>query len=157
MNMASEGLPMQEEQAGHAPLIFIVDDSALIRKLVTVVVQRAGLQVQGFADGVELLRALHEQEVRVPELILLDIGLPKMNGFQVVQALKKSERTRDCPIVIVSRRTGMVDHLWARLLGGSGWLDKPFTTSGLLAVVRAALHGASPVRVADSQRHEVYY
>ena len=120
-------------------LIFIVDDSALVRKLVTVTLQRAQFQVRGFADGVELLRALHEPDTLLPDLILLDIGLPKMNGFQVAYALKMSPRMPHCPLVIVSRRNGLLDQLRARLLGACAWLDKPFTTQSLLAVVRAAL------------------
>ncbi len=130
---------LPEESEPHTPLIFIVDDSALVRKLVAVTLQRAQFQVCGFADGVELLRALHEPDTVLPDLILLDIGLPKMNGFQVAYALKMSSRMPHCPLVIVSRRTGLLDRLRARLLGACAWLDKPFTTQSLLAVVRAAL------------------
>ncbi len=130
---------MPEERESTTPLIFIVDDSSLIRKLVTVTLQRAQFQVRGFPDGVELLRALHEPDVVMPDLILLDIGLPKMNGFQVAYALKMSPRIPHCPLVIVSRRNGLLDHLRALLLGACAWLDKPFTTQSLLAVVRAAL------------------
>ena len=93
-----------EDCESHTPLIFIVDDSALIRKLVTITLQRAQFQVRGFANGIELLRALHEPDVIMPDLILLDIGLPKMNGFQVAHSLKSSPRMPRCPLVIVSRR-----------------------------------------------------
>ena len=150
MTTASQCAPsMLEDHESHTPLIFIVDDSSLIRKLVTVTLQRAQFQVRGFADGVELLRALHEPDVIMPDLILLDIGLPKMNGFQVAHALKSSPHMPHCPLVIVSRRNGLLDRLRARLLGACAWLDKPFTTQGLLAVVRAT------VRV--EQRHALPY
>ena len=136
-----------DQRAATTPLIFIVDDSALIRKLVTVTLQRAQFQVRSFADGVELLRALHEPDPLMPDLILLDIGLPKMNGFQVAHALHTSPRTRHCPLVIVSRRNGLLDHLRARLLGACAWLDKPFTTHSLLAVVRASIRVGQTTRL----------
>ena len=148
MTTASLCAPLEsEEPDATTPLIYIVDDSALIRKLVSVTLQRAQFQVRGFADGVELLRALHEPDGIMPDLILLDIGLPKMNGFQVASALKSSSRMPHCPLVIVSRRTGLLDHLRARLLGACAWLDKPFTTQSLLAVVRAALATSASAQV----------
>jgi twitching motility two-component system response regulator PilG len=122
-----------------APLIVIVDDSALIRKLVGYSLQRAGFRVQDFADGVALLQALRQPNAAIPDLVLLDIGLPKMNGYQVAWALKKQECTAGCAIVIVSRRTGVFDRLKGRLVGAYDWLSKPFTTQELLAVVRSAL------------------
>ena len=119
--------------------IVIVDDSPTIRKLVCVVLGRAGFAVIGCEDGVELLRWLHQAETRVPDLILLDIGLPKMDGYQVARALKLHARACHCPIAIISRRNGLLDRLKARLVGASSYLVKPFTTQQLLALVRERL------------------
>jgi twitching motility two-component system response regulator PilG len=145
MALASDPIcqPIQDKEQPR-PLIAVVDDSALMRKLIGYSLQRAGFRVQDFADGVELLRAMREPEAQVPALVLLDIGLPRMNGYQVARALKGQERTASSALVMVSRRTGVLDRLKGRLVGACGWLSKPFTTQELLAVVRAALLDGQP-------------
>jgi DNA-binding response OmpR family regulator len=135
------------------PLIFVVDDSSLMRKLISITLHRAHFRVHSFEDGVELLRALHEPQTTRPDLILLDIVMPRMNGFQVLQALKRLPSIHNCPVVIVSRRTGLLDRLHAHLLGACAWLDKPFTTHDLLAVVRSALAVPPPSTLPTTSTH----
>ena len=125
------------EDSASRRMIAMVDDSPTMRKLVAVALGRVGFDVVGYGDGIALLRWLHEEELRVPDLILLDIGLPRMNGYQVAYALKRHPRASRCPIIVVSRRNGLWDQLKARLAGASDYLVKPFTTQGLVSSVCA--------------------
>jgi chemosensory pili system protein ChpA (sensor histidine kinase/response regulator) len=133
---------------GHSPLIVVVDGSSLVRKMISIPLQRAQFQVCCYANGRELLNVLHEPAACVPDLILLAIDLPKMRGFQVTYVLKHASRVQRCPLLIISPRTTWLNSLWARL-PGVGLLETPFSTGQLLAAVRNALasspsHGPRP-------------
>lgn len=70
-----------------------------------------------------------------PGVLLLDIVMPRRNGYEVLRALKKDERTRHMPVVIVSSKTQESDRIWAARQGADGYVTKPFTPDQLLAAV----------------------
>jgi twitching motility two-component system response regulator PilG len=142
-----EGMQDQhlDTPTGHSPLIVVVDGSSLVRKMISMPLQRAQFQVCCYANGRELLNVLHEPAARVPDLILLAIGLPKMRDFQVTYVLKHISCAQRCPLLILSPRTTWLNSLWVRLLG-AGWLETPFSTGQLLAAVRNALASSSSHR-----------
>lgn len=112
-------------------LILVIDDSITVRKIIEVCLRRAGCNVKGFGDGIEALRWLVSAEGHAPDLVLLDINLPKMDGYEVARRLKSQCQTT---IIMISRRSGMVDRFKARMAGVDGYLTKPLTTQTLLAV-----------------------
>jgi twitching motility two-component system response regulator PilG len=118
-------------------LVMIVDDSPTVRKVVEVELRRAGYEVVAVPDGVEALRYLLAPEARLPDLILLDIEMPRLNGYQLALRCQRRERPRlsHIPLVMLTRRDGIVDRLKARLAGVRGYLVKPFTEQDLLALV----------------------
>jgi CheY-like chemotaxis protein len=120
-------------------LIMIVDDSPTIRKIVEVELRRAGYEVVAVPDGVEALRYLLAPDVRLPDLILVDIEMPRLNGYQLAIRCRRRERPRlsHIPIVMLSRRNGIVDRIFARLCGVRAYLSKPFTEQQLVALVGA--------------------
>lgn len=128
----------REEQAGH-PLILIIDDSICVRKIVETTLRREGYATMGFADGPTALRWLSSEDVRTPALIILDLTLPKLDGYTVLRCLKKRKATARIPVVILSGRTGMIDRLKGRLAGACVYLTKPFRQQAILDVVRAQL------------------
>src|SRR6266567_329053 len=125
-------------------LVMVIDDSLVIRKIVETCLRRAGYEVKSFPDGVEALCWLNTTEARVPDLVIVDLGLPRLDGYRVIQQIKTRpalERTR---LVILSQRDGLLDRLKGRLVGAHAYLTKPFKTDQLLAVIRASLGAAVP-------------
>lgn len=120
--------------------IVIIDDSLVMRKIVATCLQPEGFQVQEFADGFEALRVLSQSTFPVPHLILLDLVLPRISGYEVARVLKRQERLTSVPLIMLSQRDGTVDRLKARLVGVQTYLCKPFRTEELISIVRTTLY-----------------
>lgn len=115
------------------PLILIIDDSTTVRKIVEVALQREGYRVMSFPDGIAALRWLTSESSEIPALIFLDITLPKCDGYHIAQHLKGKPQLAQVPIVMLTRHSGIIDRLRARLCGACAFVTKPFTTQTLLA------------------------
>jgi twitching motility two-component system response regulator PilG len=121
-------------------LVMVIDDSPTVRKIVEVSLRREGLEVVSFPDGIEALRAVTNRQLeRVPDLVVLDIDLPKMNGYEIARYLRSKPQWSRTAIVILSRHDGVIDRLKARLAGTQAYLTKPFTTQMIVDVVNNAL------------------
>ncbi|GHO79945.1 response regulator [Ktedonobacter sp. SOSP1-85] len=127
----------------HKKTIVHIDDSATIRKLVEIALRREGYVIQSFPDGVEAMRALQQPGAQLPDLVMLDIDLPKMNGYEIARYLRTKPAWKRVPIVMLSRYNGVVDRLKARLAGAQLYLAKPVTTQQLLQTVEEALSQTS--------------
>jgi twitching motility two-component system response regulator PilG len=121
-------------------LVMVIDDSATVRKIVETCLKREGFDVKSFPDGVEAMRWLTEPEARIPNLVILDIGLPKMDGYEVARRLKTKPQFSNTVIIMLSRRDGMIDKLKGRLAGAKDYLTKPFKTQDIIAVIESHLH-----------------
>jgi twitching motility two-component system response regulator PilG len=121
-------------------LVMVIDDSATVRKIVETCLKREGFDVKSFPDGVEAMRWLTEPEARIPNLVILDIGLPKMDGYEVARRLKTKPQFSNTVIIMLSRRDGMIDKLKGRLAGAKDYLTKPFKTQDIIAVIEAHLN-----------------
>lgn len=120
-------------------LIVVIDDSLTIRKILSVYLRREGFHVEVFADGVAALRHFAQPEARIPNLILLAICLPKLDGFELLRLLKAKPRFAHTIFIMLTRRSGLLDQLKARLAGAKGYLIKPFQTQQLLETLQAHL------------------
>ena len=129
----------RNEEAWKKHLIMVIDDSATIRNILQVSLGREKFPVIAFADGVEAMRWFAQPEARIPDLVLLDIGLPRLDGFEVARRLKSRPQFHHTTIIMLSRRDGVLEHLKARLAGARGYLTKPFTTQELLQVIETCL------------------
>ena len=127
-----------------AVFVMVIDDSLVIRKILETCLHRAGYEVKSFEDGVQALLWLNSSEARTPALILIDLGLPKLDGYEVIRLLKAKPALEHTTLVILSRRDGVLDRLKGRLVGAHAYLTKPFKTERLLAVIRTALGNAVP-------------
>ncbi|WP_126596078.1 response regulator [Dictyobacter aurantiacus] len=125
-------------------LVMVIDDSATVRKIVETCLRREGFDVKSFPDGVEAMRWLTEPDARIPDLVILDIGLPKMDGYEVARRLKTKPQFSSTVIVMLSRRDGMIDKLKGRLAGAKDYLTKPFKTQDLIAVIESHLGTPAP-------------
>jgi twitching motility two-component system response regulator PilG len=129
-------------------LVIVIDDSQTVRKIVQVCLSREGYAVQGFRDGVEALRWLNEPRSPVPHLMILDIGLPTLDGYHIARYLKSKPRFQHIVILMLTGRDGIVDRLKGRLVGAQTYLTKPFTMQTLISAVEG--HIGSPPREAGS-------
>src|SRR5437588_5192123 len=135
-----------------AVFVMIIDDSLVIRKILDTCLHLAGYDTRSFPDGVEALCWLNTSEARIPDMVVVDLGLPKLDGYQVIQQIKARpalERTR---LVILSRRDGILDRLKGRLVGAHAYLTKPFKTDQLLAVIQASLGLLFPASRSEERR-----
>jgi DNA-binding response OmpR family regulator len=118
------------------PRILIVDDEADLRTVLRFGLEADGFEVLEAGDGEEGLRSAREQH---PDLMVLDLMLPKMDGYKVCRALKFDERFRTMPIVILSARSGEQDRQLALTMGADAFVTKPYEMRGLVAVIREKL------------------
>jgi len=116
--------------------ILIVDDSQTSLKILIDLLMRHGYRVRPVMNGE---RALHVVRQSLPDLILLDIRMPGMDGYEVCRRLKAGEHTRDIPIIFISGLDDVVDKVRGFELGGVDYITKPFETAEVLARVKTQL------------------
>jgi twitching motility two-component system response regulator PilH len=92
----------------------------------------AGHQVISYTDGEHLEEKLVTER---PDVLLLDIVMPKRNGYEILRSLKRHEQTRSTPVVVVSSKNQESDRIWGKRQGADEYLGKPFTSEQLLATV----------------------
>ncbi|MBN1579396.1 MAG: hybrid sensor histidine kinase/response regulator [Anaerolineae bacterium] len=114
--------------------ILVVDDRPSSLKILTSMLSTNGYRVQPAASGESALKAV---QAVLPDLILLDVSMPGMDGYQVCQRLKASERTRDIPVIFISARNEAQDKIKAFTVGGVDYITKPFRLEEVLARVDA--------------------
>jgi twitching motility two-component system response regulator PilG len=127
------------DRAAQHGRIMIIDDSTIVRKIIEVCLEREGFTVTGFANGIEALRWLCTPGAIIPNLIILDIGLPGLNGFEIARRLKSRPVLSQIPLVMLTRYDGMLNRLKGRLAGAREYLTKPFKTEDILSVVKRCL------------------
>ncbi|WP_221934018.1 hybrid sensor histidine kinase/response regulator, partial [Tepidimonas thermarum] len=116
------------------PLVLVVDDSITVRRVTQRLLQRAGYRVALAGDGVQALQRLREE---APVVVLCDIEMPRMDGFELVRALRNDPRWADLPVVMVTSRLADKHRLHAEALGVNHYLGKPYAEDELLALVAA--------------------
>jgi len=122
-------------------LVMVIDDSPTVRKILEVSLRRAELDVVSYADGIEALRAVTNRQIeRLPDLVILDIDLPKMNGYEIARYLRTKPQWSRTVIVILSRHDSVINRLKARLAGTQAYVTKPFTTQAIVDVVTTTLN-----------------
>jgi twitching motility two-component system response regulator PilG len=128
-----------QEHPKHKKLVVIIDDSQTVRKIVETSLGREGYQVKGFADGLEAMQWLAGAEEPLPDLFIIDIGLPKMDGYTVARSLKSLPQFYHTPFLMLTGRDGILDRLKGKLAGAQAYMTKPFMTKDLISFVREHL------------------
>jgi CheY-like chemotaxis protein len=119
--------------------ILIIDDSPTIRNIMETCLRREGFQVQSFPDGIEAMRWLIGPQARVPDLVWLDIGLPRLDGYEVARHLRAKPSFHHTIIVMLIGRVGVGDRLKSLLVGANRCLTKPLTTQEVVSITRSLL------------------
>ncbi|HNQ05034.1 MAG TPA: Hpt domain-containing protein [Thiobacillaceae bacterium] len=133
-------LSFEEEVADieQSPLIMVVDDSLTVRKITSRLLEREAYRIVTARDGVEALEKLEEE---IPAVMLLDIEMPRMDGFELTQNLRANPRLAGIPIIMITSRTADKHRDLALELGVDAYLGKPYQEEELLAQI-ARLVGA---------------
>ncbi len=139
---AQQGAPLA--QGGHAtpaallaaselPLVLVVDDSITVRRVTQRLLKREGYRVALAADGLQALERLQEEK---PAVVLSDIEMPRMDGFDLLRNIRIDARLRDLPVIMITSRIAEKHRQHARELGANHYLGKPYSEDELLALVR---------------------
>jgi len=127
------GSGVQRTLFGPAPrratLVMVVDDSVTVRKVTSRLLERHGMNVLTAKDGVDAMLLLEEHR---PDVLLLDIEMPRMDGFEVATRIRRDERLKDLPIIMITSRTGQKHRDRAMAIGVNDYLGKPYQESVLL-------------------------
>lgn len=113
--------------------VLIVDDSDVLRKIVGFNLTKEGFIVEEARDGVE---ALEKMESAKPDLVILDIMMPRLNGFEVLKRMRTDPELSDIPVIVLTAKGGEDDARTALQSGANGFLTKPFSPVKLIEEVR---------------------
>jgi two-component system chemotaxis response regulator CheY len=125
--------------------VLVVDDSAAIRKILQRVLRQTGMAIHTIheaGDGLEALTLLGAQKV---DLILSDINMPKMDGLQLLAAIKASDHLRHIPVVMITTEGGETKVAEAVKLGAAGYVRKPFTADQIKEKLAGIIEPAQPL------------
>ena len=117
-------------------MIWCVDDDNTIRDLEVETLEQTGFQAKGFADGISMLKAL---ESEMPELIILDIMLPEMDGVEILKKIRADQRYKNIPIIMATAKGTEMDKIGGLNSGADDYLVKPFGVMEMVARVNAVL------------------
>jgi twitching motility two-component system response regulator PilG len=113
--------------------VMVIDDSKTIRRTAETLLKKAGCEVFTAVDGFEALSLIADHK---PDLIFVDIMMPRLDGYQTCALIKHNELYRDTPVVMLSSKDGLFDRARGRIVGSEEYLTKPFTKEELLDAIR---------------------
>ena len=144
-------------------LITVIDDEPDILELVSINLKKAGYRVKEFSDSESFMRFIGKE---IPDLIILDLMLPDMDGFEVCKFLKNQDKYTSIPIIMLTAKTEETEKILGLELGADDYVTKPFSPRELTARVKAVLRrnvrkektkkiGVGNVLVLDTEKYEV--
>jgi twitching motility two-component system response regulator PilG len=113
--------------------VMVIDDSNTIRRSAEIFLLKAGCEVILAEDGFDALAKITDHH---PQIIFVDIMMPRLDGYQTCALIKKNPRLREIPVIMLSSKDGLFDRARGRLVGSDEYLTKPFTKDTLLEAVR---------------------
>lgn len=121
---------------GAGAKVMVIDDSQTIRKTAEALLMKEGYTVITAADGFEALAKVADHQ---PDVIFIDIMMPRLDGYQACALIKANARYNRTPVIMLSSKDGLFDRARGRIVGSDEYLTKPFTKDELLGAVRAQL------------------
>lgn len=142
MPMSEDSAPLVSDiVAQRAPLAMVVDDSITMRRVSQRLLERRGLRVVTANDGID---ALEKMEDEIPDIVLLDIEMPRMDGYEFAKNLRNNPDTKKVPIIMITSRSGEKHRARAIELGVNDYLGKPYQEQEMLESVRILLADKAP-------------
>jgi twitching motility two-component system response regulator PilG len=115
----------------------IVDDSNTIRRTAEALLKKAGYDVCTAADGFEAMSVITDNR---PDIIFVDIMMPRLDGYQTCQLIKNNRQYRTTPVIMLSSKDGLFDRARGRIAGSQDHINKPFTQEELIDVIQRYVH-----------------
>jgi chemosensory pili system protein ChpA (sensor histidine kinase/response regulator) len=137
--------PALPQPAPQIPLVLVVDDSITVRRVTQRLLQREGYRVSLAADGLQALERLQQER---PAVVLSDIEMPRMDGFDLARNIRADESLAGLPIIMITSRIAEKHRDHARTLGVNHYLGKPYSEDELLRLVRMYTSAEAPVAMA---------
>ncbi len=118
--------------------VMIVDDSSALREMIAGLLSQAGMTILEAKDGLEAQQKL---QASTPDLVVLDIVMPNMNGYELCRWIKNNPGTQDVPVVICSSKGEEFDRYWGMKQGADAYISKPFRPNEMVETVKQLLRG----------------
>lgn len=112
--------------------VMVIDDSKTIRRSAESLLEKEGYEVITATDGFEALSKVVEHR---PEIIFIDIMMPRLDGYQACALIKNNEKYSNIPIIMLTSKDGLFDRARGKVVGADGYVTKPFTREDLLAAI----------------------
>jgi twitching motility two-component system response regulator PilG len=113
--------------------ILVIDDSKTIRRTAETLLVKEGCEVFTAVDGFDALSKIADHH---PDIIFVDIMMPRLDGYQTCSLIKNSQAFKETPVIMLSSKDGLFDRARGRLVGSEQYLTKPFTKDELLGAIR---------------------
>ncbi len=113
--------------------VMVIDDSKTIRRTAETLLVREGCEVVTAMDGFEALSKIADQN---PQIIFVDIMMPRLDGYQTCALIKNNQTFKSVPVIMLSSKDGLFDKARGRIVGSQQYLTKPFTREELLGAIR---------------------
>jgi CheY-like chemotaxis protein len=127
-------------QAEHGKHVLVVDDSPSVRRVVSNMLKQRGWEVQMARDGVEALEMISRQ---APAAVLLDIEMPRMDGYELISTVRAQEQYRTLPLVVLTSRAATKHQQRAMQLGANSYVVKPYQDEELINILNSLIYGAA--------------
>ncbi len=120
--------------------VMVIDDSKTIRRTAESLLKKAGCEVTTAVDGFEALSVIADTH---PDIIFVDIMMPRLDGYQTCALIKNNDEFRSTPVIMLSSKDGLFDRARGRIVGSEQYLTKPFTKDELLEAIRRHAPGTA--------------
>ena len=120
--------------------VMVIDDSNTIRRSAEIFLVQAGCKVILAEDGFDALAKITDHQ---PDIIFVDIMMPRLDGYQTCALIKKNAKFHDTPVIMLSSKDGLFDRARGRMVGSDQYLTKPFTKESLLKAVATHVRAAN--------------
>jgi len=125
-----------EETSLEGVKVMVIDDSKTIRRTAETLLKKAGCEVVTATDGFEALAKITDQN---PDVIFVDIMMPRLDGYQTCALIKKNHTYKNTPVILLTSKDGLFDRARGRIVGSDRYLTKPFTKDELLGAIKEHL------------------
>lgn len=113
--------------------VMVIDDSKTIRRTAETLLKKAGCTVVTATDGFEALSKITDNQ---PDIIFVDIMMPRLDGYQTCALIKRNENYKSTPVILLTSKDGLFDRARGRIVGSDQYLTKPFTKDELLGAIK---------------------
>lgn len=114
--------------------VMVIDDSKTIRRTAETLLQKAGCEVITAVDGFDALAKIADAK---PDIVFIDIMMPRLDGYQTCALIKNNSEFKSTPVVMLSSKDGLFDKAKGRIVGSDQYLTKPFSKSELIGAIEA--------------------